>query len=52
LRAKNVADYLMSVGVRKDRVEYFGYGKSKPLVNEMTEEAREINRRVEIRFVE
>jgi OmpA-OmpF porin, OOP family len=52
LRAKNVADYLVSIGVRRERVEYFGYGKSKPLVNEMTEEAREMNRRVEIRFIE
>lgn len=52
LRAKNVADYLISVGINNNRIEHFGYGKAKPLVNDVSEQAREINRRVEIRFVE
>jgi OmpA-OmpF porin, OOP family len=50
-RAKNVAEYLASVGVQLTRVEYFGYGKNKPLREGKSEEARTINRRVEIRFV-
>ena len=51
-RARNVGDYLVSIGVQPDRVETFGFGKSKPLLKEMTEEARKMNRRVEIRFLE
>ncbi len=50
-RAKNVADYLATVGIRTDRIDHFGFGKSKPLVPATTEEARAINRRVEVRFV-
>lgn len=51
-RAKNVAEYLASVGIKMSRIEYFGYGKTKPLKEGTSEEARTINRRVEIRFVE
>jgi OmpA-OmpF porin, OOP family len=51
-RAKNVAEYLASVGISRDRMESFGYGKSKPLKEGKSEEARSINRRVEIRFLE
>jgi OOP family OmpA-OmpF porin len=50
-RARNVGAYLTSVGVPADRIEAFGYGKSRPLVKDTTEEARSINRRVEIKFV-
>lgn len=49
-RAKNVAEYLQSVGVSKDRIDHFGYGKTKPLQEGTSEEARTVNRRVEIRF--
>lgn len=51
-RAKNVAEYLASVGVKMQRIDYFGYGKTKPLRDGKSEEARTINRRVEIRFIE
>jgi OmpA-OmpF porin, OOP family len=51
-RARNVRDYLTSLGISHDRIESFGMGKSKPLVDDVTEEARQINRRVEIRFFE
>jgi OmpA-OmpF porin, OOP family len=51
-RAKNVSEYLASVGVRGERIQYFGYGKTKPLKDERSEEARALNRRVEIRFIE
>lgn len=50
-RAKNVSEYLSSVGVQKQRIEYFGLGKSKPLRSGSSEEIRAINRRVEIRFI-
>lgn len=51
-RAKAVAEYLMSKGISPSRIESSGYGKSKPLIDGITEEAREINRRVEIQFTE
>lgn len=50
-RAKNVAEYLTTVGIPRERVDYFGFGKSKPLKEGTSEEARAVNRRVEIRFV-
>lgn len=50
-RAASVMNYLISMGVTKDRVESFGYGKSRPLLDQRTEEARQLNRRVEIRFL-
>ncbi len=50
-RAKQVASYLIDHGISPSRIETFGYGKSKPLVQRVTEEAREMNRRVEIKFL-
>lgn len=50
-RAKNVAEYLVSVGIKPDRIDHFGYGEAKPLMEGISEEARTLNRRVEIRFV-
>ncbi len=51
-RARSVADYLISKGVKSNRINSFGFGKSRPIASEKTDEARSINRRVEIRFVE
>jgi outer membrane protein OmpA-like peptidoglycan-associated protein len=51
-RAKNAGAYLESLGINKSRIETFGYGKTRPLVESTTEEARAVNRRVEIRFVQ
>jgi OmpA-OmpF porin, OOP family len=51
-RARSVADYLISKGVKQDRINSFGFGKARPITLEKTDEARSINRRVEIRFVE
>jgi OOP family OmpA-OmpF porin len=50
-RAKNAGEYLLTLGIKKERIEIFGYGKTKPLIKQITEEARSINRRVEIRFI-
>lgn len=46
-RAKAVADYLISHGIPKNRLKIKGFGKTKPLIKEKTEEARSQNRRVE-----
>ena len=51
-RARSVADYLISKGVKHGRINSFGFGKSRPIAPEKTDEARSINRRVEIRFIE
>jgi len=46
-RAKAVADYLISKGVDKNRISYKGYGSSKPIESNDTEDNRQKNRRVE-----
>jgi OOP family OmpA-OmpF porin len=45
-RAKAVYDYLVSKGI-KNRMEFKGYGSTKPLTTNDTEEGRRQNRRVE-----
>lgn len=49
-RAKSAAAYLISKGIARKRITTQGYGESRPLVSLATPEARETNRRVEIRF--
>jgi len=51
-RAKAVAEYLATQGVAGERIEYYGYGKSRPLINALSDEARKTNRRVEAKFVQ
>lgn len=46
-RAKSVGRYLINKGISTDRISYNGYGSSKPIVNNSTEEGRAKNRRVE-----
>jgi outer membrane protein OmpA-like peptidoglycan-associated protein len=46
-RAKGVYDYLVSKGINKSRLTYQGYGSSKPIATNDTEEGRYKNRRVE-----
>ncbi len=46
-RAKVVREYLTSQGINQERVSSQGYGLSKPIADNDTEEGREKNRRVE-----
>lgn len=47
-RAKNIRDYIVLFGdVEAHRVEGDGFGSSKPLIEELTEDDRGLNRRVE-----
>jgi len=46
-RAKAVADYFISKGIEAKRISYKGYGSSKPVAPNDTEEGKAKNRRVE-----
>jgi outer membrane protein OmpA-like peptidoglycan-associated protein len=46
-RANAVKDYLIGKGVEASRLQSKGYGKTKPLVPNTTEEGRQKNRRVD-----
>ena len=46
-RAKAVVEYLITNGIGKSRLQYKGYGKSKPIDTNSTDEGRARNRRVE-----
>jgi OmpA-OmpF porin, OOP family len=46
-RAKAVVDYFITKGIATERLEYLGYGESKPVANNKTEKNRKKNRRVE-----
>ncbi len=50
-RAKTVADYLISNGIESKRIVYKGYGNSKSITSNETEEGRSKNRRVEIKIL-
>jgi len=50
-RAESVRDYIIAAGIEKARIESAGYGKKKPLSSATTEDARAMNRRVEMRIV-
>jgi len=48
-RAKSVHDYLVSKGVPDAQMDFKGYGESRPIADNKTEEGRAQNRRVELR---
>ncbi|TNE77751.1 MAG: OmpA family protein, partial [Gammaproteobacteria bacterium] len=50
-RAESVRNYLVDLGVASDRLEANGYGESKPVRSNDTEEGRERNRRVEFNVI-
>ena len=51
-RASTVKDYIVNGGIDVKRVESDGFGKSRPLIKDTTEEARAMNRRVEMRVIQ
>lgn len=51
-RAKAVVDYLVKKKIDTDRLTWMGYGETKPLKPNTSEENRALNRRVEFRVVE
>ncbi|MCG7198950.1 OmpA family protein [Marinobacter pelagius] len=50
-RAEAVRDYLLDLGVDPDQLTAVGYGESRPIRSNDTEEGRERNRRVEFNVV-
>jgi outer membrane protein OmpA-like peptidoglycan-associated protein len=46
-RAKAVADYLVSMGIEAERIKSKGYGETKPVSTNDTDEGKQLNRRVE-----
>ncbi|HLO71316.1 MAG TPA: OmpA family protein [Flavipsychrobacter sp.] len=52
-RAKYIYDYLVSKGIDRSRMQYKGFGRTKPLIYpETTPQDEDQNRRVEIRVIE
>ena len=51
-RAKSVAEYLINRGINRDRLEYKGYGKTKPIASNKTAYGRKRNQRVEIKILD
>ena len=49
-RATEVRDYLIGYGIDGSRLDAAGYGESRPVATNATEEGRELNRRVEFRI--
>jgi len=50
-RAKAVTDYLISKNIPADRLSSKGYGETKPVADNKTEEGRAMNRRTEMRVI-
>jgi flagellar motor protein MotB len=50
-RAKSVAQFLVDNGIQNQRITSKGYGLTKPIGDNTTDEGRAINRRTEIRVV-
>jgi outer membrane protein OmpA-like peptidoglycan-associated protein len=50
-RAEAVRDYLIARGIQADRLKATGYGETKPIAPNDTEEGREKNRRVEFNII-
>ena len=51
MRAKEVYKYLVSKGIREDRMIFKGYGYSQPIGSNDTPEGRALNRRTEFKII-
>ncbi len=51
-RANAVAEYIIDRGVKESRIVAKGYGETKPVATNDTEEGRKLNRRVEFKIIE
>ena len=46
-RAEAIANFLINNGIEKNRIRFYGLGDTHPIIDEKTEYARAINRRVD-----
>lgn len=51
-RAKSVVKYLTEKGISADRMQAKGYGETRPVASNDTEEGRQENRRTELKIIE
>lgn len=51
-RAKSIVQFLVNQGIEKGRLEAMGFGESKPIAPNSSNENRALNRRVEIKILE
>ena len=51
-RAKSVVDFLISNGIQANRLQFKGFGESRPVASNETEEGRNLNRRTTIKIAE
>jgi outer membrane protein OmpA-like peptidoglycan-associated protein len=51
-RANSVRDYVISRGIDPERLTAKGYGSTKPVADNKTEEGRATNRRTEVKILE
>jgi outer membrane protein OmpA-like peptidoglycan-associated protein len=50
-RALSAKDYLISRGINPNRIDAKGYSNTKPVIDNMSEEGRQLNRRVDIKVL-
>ncbi len=50
-RAKNVVDYCISKGIKKERLFAKGYGETQPIAFNTDEEGRSMNQRIEFKII-
>jgi len=51
MRAQAVVDYLKYRSINADRLVAMGYGESKPVATNETDEGRQLNRRTEFKIL-
>jgi OmpA-OmpF porin, OOP family len=51
-RSESVAAYLVAKQIDSSRIATFGFGESQPLIQSTSRDARNLNRRVEVRFIQ
>ncbi|MBM78355.1 MAG: hypothetical protein CL846_07720 [Crocinitomicaceae bacterium] len=49
-RAESVMKYLIQNGIQKNRIKSIGYGETKPVADNSTNDGKALNRRVEFKF--
>lgn len=49
-RAKSVVDFLVAAGIDRNKLTYIGFGFTKPIATNETEEGRQLNRRIEFKI--